>query len=331
MIRILFFSILLVFFSGCSYSSIKINTKKQENIKTNYALHNAVRINNLDLVKELISKNDMNINQKDLYGYTPLHLAVRFNFFEIAKELIDNKADINTIDIYKDTPLLDSVRSGYNEISKILICNKADIKVLDKFNKTPLDYALLRNDENIVLLLQSKNLEEACIKKEKVVLEQLPQEQIIQEEPLLVPKEETFSELSLSLNKLFLNFKAWNVNYNKATKTFTFESKNIFQNKNLSEEYKAILNDFFPKYLEEVLKYKEKILNVYIEYSSGKKELLSVQDDAEKIFDYIKKIQNKTINENIIWIEKNFFSDGVVLEKASTFEKLEFKIESISN
>lgn len=322
MIRTLFFFITLLVFSGCSFSNQTISNKKELISEENYALHKAVRANNIELVKELISKN-ININKKDLYGYTPLHLAVRFNYFDIAKELIDNGADVNTIDIYKDTPLLDSTRSGYSDISKLLICSKADAKFVDSFNKSALDYALLKNDEIILSLLKGENLQESCKEKEELFDE-------VEEQIIDTFEEENFNQLSISLSKLFPNLKTWNANYNKNTQTFTFKSKNIFQNGNLSEEYKRILNEFFPKYIEEVLKYKEKILNIYIDYSSSKKELLILQNDADKVFEYMKKLNNKTIRENIIWIEKNFFSDGVVLEKGS-FDKLEFKVESISN
>ncbi len=322
MIYNIYFFVILLFFSGCSFSNLQIQKEEKQIIYEDNILHNAVRVNNIRLIKELLSKNDIDINKIDFYGYTPLHLAVRFNYFDIAKELIDNGANVNTIDSYKDTPLLDSIRSGYTDISKLLICNNANIELMDKFNKSALDYTLLKNDKYILSLLQSKNLQESCKKKQEVIKKEINEEKIIVSEKNILN-----NEVSISLSKLFPNLKKWNANYNKTTQTFTFNSKNIFQNENISEEYKVILNEFIPKYLEEILKYKNEVLNVYIKYTSSKKDSLDIQNNAEEVFKYIKKMSNKTVHENIIWIEKNFFYDG----EKSFSDKLEFRLDSISN
>ncbi|OUM66898.1 hypothetical protein PIROE2DRAFT_25786, partial [Piromyces sp. E2] len=59
-------------------------------------LHIATEENNLEMVKLLIEKGNMNVNSSDSGGWTALHIASHENYYEIAKYLIKQKnADVN--------------------------------------------------------------------------------------------------------------------------------------------------------------------------------------------------------------------------------------------
>ena len=153
-----FFTIILcLFFISCS---------KQNNIEKSSSLslplHQAVRANNKELADFLIKENKESLNQKDRFGYTPLHIASRFNHLDIAKILIENGAMINTQDKYGDTPLLDATKNNFTGMSKLLICNKANTLVEDKHKKKALDYALEFNNLYISKLIETDNSDYIC-------------------------------------------------------------------------------------------------------------------------------------------------------------------------
>ncbi|WP_174247242.1 ankyrin repeat domain-containing protein [Arcobacter sp. LA11] len=142
----------------------KITGLSHKDILTESTIHDAVRVNDLKLVKFFIDEK-INLNEKDRFGYTPLHLASRFNHFDAATMLIENGAGVNSIDKYGDTPLIDSTRNGYTNMSKLLICNGASRDVLDKYDMSPLHYASKTNDVKIAQLLRAENVQAECTEK----------------------------------------------------------------------------------------------------------------------------------------------------------------------
>jgi len=71
--------------------------------KGNNIIHKLVTSNNSKILKEtlenLIEKGDLIklINQKNYYGYTPLHIAINKNNQPFAQILINNGADIRIL------------------------------------------------------------------------------------------------------------------------------------------------------------------------------------------------------------------------------------------
>jgi hypothetical protein len=158
--------LLITVFTGCTKNEKQLNlsmiTTSDDNEKTvGTTLHEAVRVNDLNLVKTFIQKK-ADLNKKDKYGYTPLHLAAKFNHYKIAKELISHNALVNTKDNFLDSPLIDSTKKGYTNMSKLLVCNGADVNTADKKGVTAFEYALKVNDVTIAKLLKSNNLEAVC-------------------------------------------------------------------------------------------------------------------------------------------------------------------------
>lgn len=101
------------------------------------------------------------LNEAKQFKYSPLHIAVRLNNLENVKELINAK-NINIKDPYGDTPLLDAIRNNNTQISKLLICNGSNTNIKDNNNYTPLDIAVRNNNTQLVKILNHKNVAVLC-------------------------------------------------------------------------------------------------------------------------------------------------------------------------
>ncbi|RZK87875.1 MAG: ankyrin repeat domain-containing protein, partial [Pedobacter sp.] len=87
-------------------------------------LTHAARVGNLDILKELIHKQ-VDLNQRDPKGYTPLILACYNNQYKAAALLIENGADVNAADDGGNTALMGACFKGYADIAELLIQNGA--------------------------------------------------------------------------------------------------------------------------------------------------------------------------------------------------------------
>lgn len=107
-------------------------------------LFEAVKINDLVKVRELIDKG-ANVNFKDKYGYSILHLAVNNGNFEIVSFLIEKGADVKAKvsgHIYKGwTPLHFTAIYDKIKIAKLLLKKGVDVNAKDDKGITPLQWA----------------------------------------------------------------------------------------------------------------------------------------------------------------------------------------------
>ena len=99
-----------------------VNTQTADGVT---ALHFAVSLNRVDLVKLLLSFHAL--SKRDMYGATPLFNAPTV---EIAQQLITNENDINIANDSGTTPLLNSALRNF-DIMKLLLQKGASIKEED--------------------------------------------------------------------------------------------------------------------------------------------------------------------------------------------------------
>lgn len=123
----------------------------------NEKLFDAIYNYNIDEAIVLI-KDGANINAKDWFNRTPLHVAVNTGFAEIS-ELLASEININSQDRDGETPLFEACRKGYFNIVNLLIKLKADIKIQNKDNQTLLHIACLNGNKDIILLLLQNNMD----------------------------------------------------------------------------------------------------------------------------------------------------------------------------
>ena len=119
-------------------------------------LYHAVFWNkNIEITKLLLKAGaDVNISDND--GWAPLHRAVVWNRKEIVELLLKYKADANISDGTGWTLLYRAVELEYIEIIKLLLKAGADVNIPDKKGIYPIDRAIeKKNIEMIELLIDN--------------------------------------------------------------------------------------------------------------------------------------------------------------------------------
>jgi len=78
---------------------------------------------NVELVKRLLDRKNLDINVKNQWGVTPLLGAVRYGHLEVVKMLLSREdVDIDVEDKGGSTALISANSFGYSEILKLLLC-----------------------------------------------------------------------------------------------------------------------------------------------------------------------------------------------------------------
>ena len=95
-------------------------------------LHYAIRVGHFETVRYLIEMN-INVNQKDLYGETPIFIAVNMKNLFLTKYLIESKADINIENKRGETPLIRAIKRNDKRIISLLLELGANASNCDTF------------------------------------------------------------------------------------------------------------------------------------------------------------------------------------------------------
>lgn len=74
-------------------------------------------------------------------GWTALHEACSYGWFQVVTVLVEGGANVNAKGLDDDTPLHDATTSGNLNMVKFLIDHGADPYAKNKNGKTPSDYA----------------------------------------------------------------------------------------------------------------------------------------------------------------------------------------------
>jgi ankyrin repeat protein len=122
---------------------------------TQFSLNEAIRLNDIVLVKALIDAG-ADVNEKDVAGEAPLHIAVIEGYRDIASLLIEKGAEVNIGDARGLTPLHAAAWRGYRDAVVLLIASGADIDARENRDAvTPLHTAALAGrTETAALLLE---------------------------------------------------------------------------------------------------------------------------------------------------------------------------------
>jgi ankyrin repeat protein len=101
------------------------------------ALHWAAE-NGLTEIAKLLLDQGAEVNARDNFANTPLHLAVRFP--EMVELLLARGAQVGARNAFGNTPLHLAV--GDRRVVELLLAAGADARARNLFDKTPLDYSL---------------------------------------------------------------------------------------------------------------------------------------------------------------------------------------------
>lgn len=122
------------------------------------ALHYAVELNNITIIKSLL-KAGSTLDKQDCDKNTPLHFAVRkSNNSEVVKLLLDAGAEVNITNLYSESPLhIASAQKGNSITVKLLLDARSAVGAEDQDGNIPLQCAVKqRNNTKTIKLLLSK-------------------------------------------------------------------------------------------------------------------------------------------------------------------------------
>jgi hypothetical protein len=91
-------------------------------------LHHCAENGLTSSVKRLLSIRNINVNVKDVNGWTPLHFTAWKGHIEIARLLLQNGADVNARCNYGNTPLHLAAYHGHVDILHLLVENGANLE-----------------------------------------------------------------------------------------------------------------------------------------------------------------------------------------------------------
>lgn len=106
--------------------------------------------NSIDVAKVLLQEKNIDIEAKDVHGYTALYIAAKTGSAEVLKLLIKKGADLNATCIDGHNPLAISIGHNKNDCAKCLINAGADFNIIFK-NRMPIILLAVLCD-NLVML-----------------------------------------------------------------------------------------------------------------------------------------------------------------------------------
>lgn len=130
----------------------------------NTDLHVAADTGDVDKVKELLTRDGIDVNKKNDYGETPFLLATRRGHAKVVELLLlDTRVNVNLPDKDEHSPLYFAAMTHEKIVQLLLTHNKIQINKTDKDRFTPLHMAIEHNKPEIVkMLLQHKDIDVIC-------------------------------------------------------------------------------------------------------------------------------------------------------------------------
>lgn len=130
---------------------IPVNKTDSEQEKLNKELFIACYKGDLEGVRKSID-NGAKLNEKDKYGWTPLHHASYSKYShndKIIKLLIDSGSNVNAQDHSGNTALHYAImRTNDNAFSAIINCKDLDLDKRNQMGHSPILYAVIHNNSN---------------------------------------------------------------------------------------------------------------------------------------------------------------------------------------
>jgi len=117
---------------------IAANCVKQENPTPRVSLHAAALQGSIDVIRQHI-KAGSDLNEKDVYGSTPLIIAITFDKTEVARALLEAGADMTITNNDGSTPLHIAAFFCRTEIVEALLDKGADKNIRNNAGRTALE------------------------------------------------------------------------------------------------------------------------------------------------------------------------------------------------
>ena len=103
----------------------------------------------IEQVKKFLEEGEININDQDNAGNTPLHEAALNGHIDIVKLLVKEGANINvqSYDMFQDTPLIDASANGHLDVVSYLLKHNADPTITNAKGMTA--YEAIEEDSDL--------------------------------------------------------------------------------------------------------------------------------------------------------------------------------------
>lgn len=365
------------------YTALHLAARLNELEIARFLVKNGATVNSIDIFKDTplldSTRNSTNAmskflicngakkSVKDRHSMTPLHNTSKNSDIFIMKMIQTNdiskmceNLDI-TLDYYSadENKICGSIIKGVATKVKLTIVNENaentepfgiyDSKIQNSKYCASLDKTLDISESYLITAIGTNTVDKDI---EVANLADL----IKSEEPEEVMPSEFISGLYEDLMEEFKDdFESWNAKLDKNGLIFRFMKPNVLftvGSSNLKDSYKVILDDFFPRYLKVLNKYKDEIAEVRVEghtsseYRSAKtleqkymKNKILSQKRAKQVLDYTLNMQEEKVLENKEWLDTVYnsygmSSDNLILDENGIEDKnasrrVEFNIEKI--
>lgn len=92
----------------------------------------------IDWVKDILSKKETNVNERDKGNRSALIIAAKEGYVDLSKVLLEAKIDINLQDAAGNTALLHAISRNNKELVNLLLEYKPDVNIVDSMGMSPL-------------------------------------------------------------------------------------------------------------------------------------------------------------------------------------------------
>ncbi|XP_053323460.1 ankyrin repeat and SAM domain-containing protein 6 [Spea bombifrons] len=145
--------------------SITTIRPKTDEEKRRPDIFHAVKIVNVQLVKEILEEDPNQVNAVNAEGASPLMIAAVTGKLELVQLLVDKNADINKQDsVHAWTALMQATYHGNKDIVLYLLNQGADVNLRAKNGYTAFDLVMLLNDPDTELV---RLLASVCLQVDK--------------------------------------------------------------------------------------------------------------------------------------------------------------------
>lgn len=136
------------------YLSSKIFPSRPFELRGSEEFIDAVKFNNMDIVKQGLRKSPNYLNQFDYFRQTPFHWAAKLGYDEMLKLFFKYSKMVNTYDREYRTPIFFAALNNHKKCVELLLEHGGNAFIKDKNGDLP---ETVTTDESIRLLLQSSN------------------------------------------------------------------------------------------------------------------------------------------------------------------------------
>jgi len=136
------------------YLSKKIFPTKPYELRGSEEFFDAVKFNNIELVKQGLRRSPDYLNQFDYFKQTPIHWAAKLGYHDLLKIFLKFSKMVNLYDREYRTPIFLAALNNHKKCVELLLENGGNAFIKDKNGNMP-DSAT--TDDGIKLILQTSN------------------------------------------------------------------------------------------------------------------------------------------------------------------------------